>query len=137
MAIPPQYQFKLAAGSDPTNLANVESFSAGGRYFYVPVLTVDTILEQPGADGLIFERGYQSFTWQLDLWREQYDYLYTTILSNRFSNSVVFQTQRLQKATTYQIWTGKLRLPRFEAFQRNYKMYQNAPLVFTRCVFVS
>lgn len=137
MAVPPQYNFKLAAGSDPMNLVNVEAMSAGGRYFYAPVLITDFILEQPGADGVDFERGYQQFVWQIDLWREQYEYLYTTILSNRFMNSVVFQTQRLALSSTYQIWTGKLRLPRFDGFQRNYRQYQNVPLTFTRCVFVS
>lgn len=137
MAVPTQYQFKLAAGSDPMNLVNVETMTAGGRYFYAPVLIEDFILEQPGADGVDFERGYQRFVWEIDLWREQYDYLYTTILSNSFMGAVVFQTQRLQKASTYQIWTGKLKLPRFNAFQRNYRQYQKAPLVFTRCLFVS
>jgi hypothetical protein len=137
MAIPPQYQFKLAAGSDPMNLVNVEAMTAGGRYFYAPVLIEDFILEQPGSDGVDFSRGYQRFVWQIDLWREQYDYLYTTILSNSFQNSVVFQTQRLQKASTYQIWTGKLKLPRFTEFQRNYRQYMQCPLTFSRCVFVS
>jgi hypothetical protein len=137
MGLPPQYEFKLAAGSNPASLVNVEAMSAGGRYFYAPVLVEDFILEEPGADGVDFERGYQRFTWEIDLWREQYDYLYTTILGNSFMNSVVFQTQRLHLASTYQIWTGKLRLPRFNSFQRNYRQYQKAPLTFTRCLFVS
>lgn len=134
---PSQYQFKLAAGSDPMNLVNVETLSAGGKYFYAPVLVTDFILEQPAENGIIFDRGYQSFTWNLDLWIDQYNYLYSNILSNSFSNSVVFQTKRIQLPTTYQIWTGKLRLPRFDGFQRNYKMYQTVPLTFTRCVYVS
>lgn len=137
MAIPAQYQFKLASGTNPANLVNVEAMIAGGKYFYAPVLVRDFILEQEKSNGVLFQRGYQSFTWELDLWRPQYEYLYTTILSSSFSGTVVFQTQRLQLATTYQIWTGVLRLPRFEALQRNYSQYQAAPLVFTRCTFVS
>jgi hypothetical protein len=137
MSLPTQYQFKLASGSNPASLVNVEAMTAGGRYFYAPVLVEDSILEQPGADGVDFERGYQRFVWEIDLWREQYDYLYTTILGNSFMGAVVFQTQRIHLASTYQIWTGKLRLPRFNEFQRNYRQYQKVPLVFTRCVFVS
>lgn len=137
MAVPPSYQFKLAAGDDPLDLVNVETMSAGGKYFYTPVLVRDFILEQDRSNGLLFERGYQSFTWEIDLWRPQFEYLYTTILGGSFSGNVIFQTQREQLATTYQIWTGVLRLPRFEAFQRNYSQYQTVPLVFTRCLFVS
>lgn len=137
MAIPPQYQFKLAAGSDPLALVNVETLTAGGRYFYAPTLEEDFILQQTGGDGLIFDRGYQRFVWRIDLWVEQYEYLYTTILNNSFMGPVVFQTKRIQKATTYQIWTGKLRIPLFNEFQRNYRQYQGVPLTFTRCQFVS
>lgn len=137
MAIPPQYDFQICGGTDPGSLVNVETLIADGRYFYVPVVIADTILRQPGADGIPFERGYQSFTWQMDLWRAQYSYLYNTVLGGRLQGRVVFRTLRVMDDSTYSTWRGILTLPDYSGFQRNFKLYQNVPLPFTRCLRVS
>ena len=137
MAISPQYQFSICAGTNPASLVNVELLTAGGKYFYPPVLEDDFILRQPGASGLPFERGYQAFTWKSDLWRAHYDYLFTTILSNSLQGYVVLKTLRTMDDDTYTTWRGILTLPDMNQFQRNYKLYQNVLWQFTRCTLVT
>lgn len=137
MALPPQYGFEICGGTNPLNLVNVEALYAGGRYFTPPTLEEDTILRQPGGDGLPFERGYQSFMWQLNLYRAQYAYVYTTILGGSLQGRVVFRTLRLMDNDTYSTWRGILTLPDFSGFSRNYTLYQNVPWQFTRCTLVS
>lgn len=132
----PQYNFAICGGTDPSNLVNVELLFAGDRYFYPPTLEVDSILRQPGSDGLPFERGYQSFGWKSDLWRAQYAYLYTTVLSGSLQGRVVFRTLRLMDDSTYSTWRGILTLPDFSGFSRNFKSYPGVPWTFTRCVLV-
>ncbi len=137
MSVSPQYGFEICGGSDAMNLVNVETLSAGGRYFYAPTLESDTILRQPAENGIMFARGYQSFQWKSDLWRAQYQYLFTTILSSSLQGYVVFKTLRIMDDDTYTTWRGVLTLPDFSGFQRNYKQYQGFIWNFTRCTLVA
>jgi len=138
MAISPQYQFKVAAGlNNAGSLVNVETLTDGERYFYAPTLMNDYVLRQPGADGLGFSRGYRSFTWQSDLWRGQYGYLYGTLLTGSLSNYVTFQTLEAVNSGAYSVWQGILTLPQMNDMTRNFKMYQNVNWQFTRCLPVT
>jgi hypothetical protein len=83
-----------------------------------------------------FERGYRSFEWRSDVWRAQYSYLYTTVLSNSQQGAVVIRTLTIAGDSTYSVYRAVLTLPDFGGFQRNYKQYQNMPWAFTRCVLV-
>lgn len=138
MAISPQYQFKVASGlNNAGSLVNVETLTDGERYFYAPSLMNDYRLRQPAANGIMFARGYQTFTWQSDIWRGQYSYLYGTLLNGSLQNNVTFQTLRVQDSGVYSIWQGVLTLPDMSQFNRNYKMYQGVQWAFTRCTQVT
>lgn len=132
-----QYGFEICGGTDPLNLINVELLTAGGRFFTPPTLEEDDILRQPGSDGLPFERGYLSITWKSNVYRPQYSYLYNTILGGARQGPVVIRTLRIMDDTTYSIYRGILTLPSFNAFQRNYTLYQNMPWQFTRLLRVT
>jgi hypothetical protein len=137
MAVSPNYSFAICGGTDPNNLVNVELLQAGGRYFYPPTLEQDSILRQPASNGVPFERGYRSFEWRSNLWRDQYKYLYTTILSSSLQGPVVIRTLTIEGDSTYTVYRAVLTLPDFSGFQRNYKQYENVPWAFTRCVLVT
>lgn len=138
MAVSPQYQFKLGHSSGGAGgMANVETLvDADGRYFYAPVLMTDYILRQPLASGGMFDRGYQQFVWQSDVWRAQYKYLYATVLQGSLSAPVYFQTLRIMDDSTYSVWLGTLTLPLFDQMNRNYRQYQGMPWQFTRCTLI-
>lgn len=135
MAVPAQYQFKIAHSSAGVNgLTNVESLvGVEGKPFYAPVLMNDYILRQPLASGGMFDRGYQSFTWQSDLWRGQYQYLYGTLMQGSLTAPVYIQTQRTIDNGAYSVWLGTLTLPQMPDFQRNYQLYEGVQWTFTRC----
>jgi hypothetical protein len=138
MVVSPQYQFKIGhSSSGAGGMVNVELLvDADGRYFYAPVLVSDYRLRQPLASGGMFNRGYQQFGWQSDVWRAQYSYLFNTTLQGSLTAPVYFQTLRLMDNSTYSVWLGTLTLPLFDQFQRNYKQYQNMPWDFTRCTLI-
>jgi hypothetical protein len=130
----PQYLFKLAhSSSGVSGMTNVENLTDGERYFYPPTLEGDTVLRQPLANGGMFERGYQSFVWQSDLWRGQYQHLYGTLLQGSLQGPVYFQTQRTIDNGAYSVWLGTLTLPQMPDMQRNYHLYPNVKWQFTRC----
>ena len=134
--VSPSYNFKIAAGlNNAAGLVNVETLvDADGRTFNPPVLTNDYILRQTLSGGGMFDRGYQSFTWQSDLWRPQYQYLYGTLLTGTLTNNVTFQTQRTIDSGAYSVWQGKLTLPQMSDINRNYKLYAGVQWQFTRCI---
>ena len=115
-------------------MTNVERLQGvDNKYFYAPVLMNDYILRQPVASGGMQDRGYQQFTWQSDLWRSQYDYLYGTLMMGSLTAPVYFQTQRTIDNGAYSVWLGTLTLPQMSDFQRNYSQYQTVDWTFTRC----
>lgn len=135
MARPPEYRFMIAAGLNNAGaMQNVELLTDGERYFNAPALVNDYILRQPVSGGLMVDRGYQQFTWQSNLWRGQYHYLYGTLLAGTLTNNVTFQTLRTADKLSYSVWQGKLTLPQMNEFQRNFQMYGNVQWQFTRCV---
>lgn len=134
MANSPQYQFKIGHSSGGVNgMTNVEELIADSRYFYPPALSNDFILRQPLANGSNFSRGYQSFTWQSDLWRAQYQYLYGTLMQGSLSAPVYFQTQRTIDNGAYSVWLGTLTIPQMSELTRNFTQYQTVNWTFTRC----
>jgi len=137
MAFPHQYQYKIGHSSGGTlGMVNVEALQADGRYFYAPVLVNDYVLRQPLASGGMFERGYLQIGWQSDVWRAQYNYLYTTVLQGTLSAPVYFQTLRIMNDSTYSVYLGTLTLPLFDGMSRNYKQYQNMTWDFTRATLI-
>jgi hypothetical protein len=134
MANSPQYQFKIGHSSNGVNgMVNVEELIADSRYFYPPVLQDDFILRQPLSGGGMFDRGYQSFTWQSDVWRAQYQLLYGTLMQGSLSAPVYFQTQRTIDNGAYSVWLGTLTLPQMADFTRNFWQYQTVNWQFSRC----
>jgi hypothetical protein len=138
MGLSPSYQFKIGHSSGGVNgMTNVETLIADEKYFYAPTLNNDYILRQPLASGGMYNRGYQSFTWQSDLWRAQYQYLYGTLMQGSLSAPVYFQTQRTIDNGAYSVWLGTLTIPQMSEFNRNFTQYQTVNWQFTRCTRIS
>lgn len=115
-------------------MVNVELLEdVDGRKLYAPVLLNDYILRQPTSGGGMQDRGYQSFTWQSDLYRSQYQYVFGTLMQGSLTAPVYLQTQRTIDNGAYSVWLGTLTLPQMNEINRNYRLYQSVEWRFTRC----
>jgi len=137
--IPPQYQYKIAAGHDlPSgSLTNIEAIKpTNDRYFYAPegyyAINPGTIRLR--LDGTNYETGYPSTRWRfMTMTRAQYQYLISTYSTggNSYSGNVTINT-RDATAGTYVKRNAIMHIPTPEQLTPNFTVVQNIEIKFSR-----
>lgn len=136
--IPPQYDYKIAAGWNQPDgsLVNIEAIRpVGGKYFYAPSAYSSF---NPGSvrlrmDGNVYNTGFPSADWQFStLWRDQFQFLQQeyTVGGNSYSGNVTVQTRNIEG--TYTKYNAVLVLPTLPEIERNFTAYRNVSIKFTR-----